>query len=115
MIKFFERLRTEGFKAVLEQLPVGANEECYARSRLLPMGNLANLSGSQREPILRAMNAELNLYDDEFPTRYLKEFLEYMELDMDSLNTTIDKFRRAIIWKKTGGQWKLRQQVAKLK
>ena len=38
-----------------------------------------------------------------------------MELDMDSLNTTIDKFRRAIIWKKTGGQWKLRQQVAKLK
>ena len=68
MIKFFERLRTEGFEAVLEQLSVGANEECYARSRLLPMGNLANLSKSQRYPILRAMNAELNLYDDEFPT-----------------------------------------------
>ena len=54
-------------------------------------------------------------YDDEFPTRYLKEFLEYMELDMDSLNTIIDKFRRPIIWKKTGRQWKLRQQVTKLK
>ena len=54
-------------------------------------------------------------YDDEFPTRYLKEFLEYMEMDMNSLNKTIDKFRRAIIWKKTSGQWKLRQQVAKLK
>jgi hypothetical protein len=68
MIKFFEILRTEEFKAVLERLPVGANEECYARSRLFPMGNLANLSESQRDPILRAMNAELNLYDDEFPT-----------------------------------------------
>ena len=54
-------------------------------------------------------------YDDEFPTRYLKEFLEYMEMDMNSLNKTIDKFRRAIIWKKTSGQWKLRQQVTKLK
>jgi len=38
-----------------------------------------------------------------------------MEMDMNSLNKTIDKFRRAIIWKKTSGQWKLRQQVAKLK
>ena len=54
-------------------------------------------------------------YDDEFPTRYLKEFLEYMEMDMNSLNKIIDKFRRAIIWKKTSGQWKLRQQVTKLK
>ena len=53
-------------------------------------------------------------YDDEFPTRYLKEFLEYMEMDMHTLYKTIDKFRKPIIWKKVNGQWKLRNQVSKL-
>jgi len=53
-------------------------------------------------------------YDGEFPSRYLKEFLEYMEMDIDTLNKTIDKFRRPLIWRKSNGQWKLRQQVAKL-
>lgn len=54
-------------------------------------------------------------YDSEFPTRYLKEFLEYMEMDLNVLNRTIDKFRRPLIWRKTNCQWKLRQQVTKLK
>ena len=53
-------------------------------------------------------------YDGEFPTRYLKEFLEYMEMDLNILNKSIDKFRRPLIWSKVNGQWNLRQQVKKL-
>jgi len=52
-------------------------------------------------------------YDGEFPATYLKEFLEYVDMNMDALFRTIDKFRRPIIWKKVNGQWKLRQQVQK--
>ena len=53
-------------------------------------------------------------YDSEFPAKYLKEFLEYMELDLGKLNRIIDKFRRTIIWNKEDDEWKLRHQVTKL-
>ena len=54
-------------------------------------------------------------YDGEFPKRYLKEFLDYMEMDMNSLNQIFDKFRRSIIWKKENHEWVLKQKVSKLK
>lgn len=54
-------------------------------------------------------------YDGEFPAKNLKEFLDYMDMDLDALFKIIDKFRRPIVWKKENGQWKLRQQVTKLK
>ena len=54
-------------------------------------------------------------FDGEFPSKYLKEFLEYMNFDLDQLNSIIDKFRRSIVWKKTKNGWKLREQVKKLK
>jgi N-acetyl sugar amidotransferase len=53
-------------------------------------------------------------YDHEFPSKYLDEFLEYMKLDLNSLNKIIDKFRRNIIWEKHDNDWKLRYQVQKL-
>jgi N-acetyl sugar amidotransferase len=53
-------------------------------------------------------------YDGEYPKLYEKDFLDYMSMDKDFLNTIFDKFRRPIIWKKDGGKWKLRHQVAKL-
>jgi N-acetyl sugar amidotransferase len=53
-------------------------------------------------------------YDGEFPTLYLKDSLEYLDIDMSTLFRTIDKFRRPIIWKKEKNQWNLRQQVKKL-
>lgn len=52
-------------------------------------------------------------YDGEFPTLYLKDSLEYLDIDIDTLFRTIDKFRRPIIWKKEKNEWKLRRQVTK--
>lgn len=54
-------------------------------------------------------------YDHEFPAKHLKEFLEYMEMDMDEFFRTINKFRRPVIWKLENCKWTLRQQVTKLK
>ena len=53
-------------------------------------------------------------YDKEFPTRYLKEFLEYMDMDMDMLSKIIDKFRKPLIWKKENDEWLLKHIVKKL-
>ena len=53
-------------------------------------------------------------YDGEFPNLYLDEFLDYMNMDLNALYQTIDKFRRPLIWKKENNEWKLRYQVTKL-
>ena len=52
-------------------------------------------------------------YDGEFPTRHLNEFLDYMGMNMNSLNSTINKFRRPIIWKRNNDQWELRHKIKK--
>ena len=52
-------------------------------------------------------------YDGEFPAKYLKDFLDYVYMDMNTLDQTIDRYRRPIIWKNENGRWKLRQQVTK--
>jgi N-acetyl sugar amidotransferase len=53
-------------------------------------------------------------YDDEFPSKYLSEFLEYMQIDEKTLNSIIDKFRKPLIWEKLGDNWQLRNQVSKI-
>jgi hypothetical protein len=53
-------------------------------------------------------------YDGEFPSEHLDLFLDYMEMDIDELNTIFDKFRKPIIWKKENNEWKLQHQITKL-
>lgn len=52
-------------------------------------------------------------HDDEYPSKYLQEFLEYMNIDKNQLDEIVDKFRRPIIWKKEDNIWKLRHQIQK--
>ncbi len=49
-----------------------------------------------------------------FLKRYLKEFLEYMDMDMDMLSKIIDKFRKPLIWKKENDKWLLKHIVKKI-
>ncbi len=51
-------------------------------------------------------------YDHEFPTKYYKEFLKYMNNMTDAhFWKIIDKFRSPHIWKRENGDWKLRKTV----
>ncbi|MFX0036480.1 MAG: N-acetyl sugar amidotransferase [Candidatus Hermodarchaeota archaeon] len=50
-------------------------------------------------------------YDHELPTKYLAEFLEYMDMTKEHFFKTIDKFRSPHIWKRENGHWKLRKAV----
>jgi len=50
-------------------------------------------------------------YDGEFPKKYFKEFLDYLQIDEAHFWKVIDAYRLPHIWEKAGGQWRLKQQV----
>ena len=51
-------------------------------------------------------------FDQEFPNKYFKEFLEYVSLSESEFHETIDKFRSPHLWTKINGEWKLRNLVS---
>ena len=59
--------------------------------------------------------ALVNRFDGEFPDRYFKELMEYLEIDPDYFRTELtDKFRSPHLWSKDGkGDWKLNHNVSK--
>ena len=51
-------------------------------------------------------------FDNEAPTKYLKETLEYLDIDEEHYWKVIDSFRLPHIWTKVNGKWKLRHTVS---
>lgn len=51
-------------------------------------------------------------YDSEFPSKYFKKFLEYIDTTEVDFHNTIDKHRSPHIWKKIAGEWRLRHTVS---
>jgi hypothetical protein len=46
-------------------------------------------------------------YDGEFPSKYFKEFLEYISLTEEEFHEICDSFRPPVLWEKdASGQWK---------
>lgn len=50
-------------------------------------------------------------YDLEFPYKYFKDFLEYINIDEKEFHDTTDKFRSPHLWHKVDGKWSLRHTV----
>ena len=50
-------------------------------------------------------------YDHEFPSQFLEDFLEYLNLDEENFFSTIDKFRNPNLWHKEKDSWVLKAQV----
>lgn len=50
-------------------------------------------------------------YDAEFPSKYFKEILDYMEITEEQFWTTIDQARSPHLWMNVGGEWKLRHPI----
>ena len=54
----------------------------------------------------------VNRFDNEFPEKFFKDFLEYIDLSEKDFFRIVDKFRSPHIWGKDGnGDWKLRHNV----
>ena len=50
-------------------------------------------------------------YDAEFPDRYFKDFLQYIDITEDHFWSVVDSFRPEHVWKKEGNDWVLRNTV----
>ena len=56
--------------------------------------------------------ALVHKFDGEFPKRYFKEIMNFIEMDPDHFLELCDKFRSPNLWKKENGEWKLREKVS---
>lgn len=56
--------------------------------------------------------ALVHRFDGERPKRYIQEVMEYLGMTMDQFDQLCDEHRSPHLWKKEGGEWKLRHQVA---
>tara|TARA_B100001057_G_C22840205_1_gene946777 strand:+ start:930 stop:2129 length:1200 start_codon:yes stop_codon:yes gene_type:complete len=56
--------------------------------------------------------ALVNKYDEEFPIKFYKEFLEYIDITEEEFNQIVDNFRSPHLWKKIDNQWKLKFRIS---
>ena len=47
-------------------------------------------------------------YDGEFPKKYYRDFLEYLEINENQFNEIVESWRSSKIWKKSGNNWVLK-------
>lgn len=50
-------------------------------------------------------------FDNEFPKKHFKEFLEYIDIDEKTFFQTVDKFRSPHLWTKISGKWQLKKKL----
>ncbi|WP_413391301.1 N-acetyl sugar amidotransferase [Prochlorococcus marinus] len=56
----------------------------------------------------------VNKFDGEFPKRYFKDVMEYLDIDPDYFkNELTDKFRSPHLWEQIDGEWRLRHNISK--
>jgi len=51
-------------------------------------------------------------YDDEFPEKYFKEFLDYIDTSEEEFWDVVNRHRSPHLWKQQNGVWRLRHTVA---
>jgi hypothetical protein len=52
-------------------------------------------------------------FDQEFPLKFFKTFLSYIDTTEEEFWTTINKFRSPHLWKQVESNWKLRHTISK--
>lgn len=53
----------------------------------------------------------VRLYDNEFPSKYFGDFLDYINVDEETFRKTIDDFRSEHLWIKDNDNWNLRKPI----
>ena len=53
----------------------------------------------------------VNKYDSEFPTKYFKEFLEYIDTTEEEFWETVERFRSPHLWEHRDDKWVLRHKL----
>jgi len=108
--------RTEGTFTNFDSLD-DKSDNLYYYMQYIKFGFGRALRDAARQVQNRQMTKEEALdvilkYDHEFPSRYFKDMLEYLDLDEVSFYKIVDQHRNEEIWKKENGQWVLRYPVS---
>ncbi len=56
--------------------------------------------------------ALVHKYDQEFPKKYFKEFLEYVDISEEAFFEIVDRYRSPHLWEKKSSGWALRHTVS---
>lgn len=56
--------------------------------------------------------ALVHRFDGEFPERYFREVMDYLEIDPEAFMELCDQFRSPHLWEKVGETWRLKHQVS---
>ena len=55
--------------------------------------------------------ALMRRYEGEFPKKYFKDFLEYLQIDEDHFWDVVDSWRSPNLWKKNNNDWVLKYPI----
>ena len=55
--------------------------------------------------------ALVNKFDGEFPEKYFKETMDYLDINEDDFHRLCNEFRSPHLWKFADGEWKLRKTI----
>lgn len=55
--------------------------------------------------------AFVHKYDGEFPVKYFREFLEYLNITEDRFWEVVDRYRMPHLWERADGKWVLKHKV----
>lgn len=93
--------KIDGFHYYTTYIKFGIGRATYDAAQEIRSGHLTREEGV----------ALVRRYDGEFPKKYFKEILEYMDISEKLFWETINKFRPPHLWKKEKGKWILKHQV----
>lgn len=90
--------KTDGFHFYLQFIKFGFGRCTSEAAMEIRCGHITREEGV----------ALVRKYDGEFPKRYFKEYLEYLDLTADEFWQIVDKFRPSHLWDKVEGEWRLK-------
>ncbi len=93
--------KTDGFHFYLAYIKFGIGRATSDAAHEIRDGHLTREEGVSL----------VRRYDGEFPQKYLKDFLNYLDLDEKKFWKIIDSWRPPHLWEKKKGKWHLKYQV----
>ena len=93
--------RIDGFHYFTTNIKFGIGRTTYDASQEIRNNKITREEGV----------ALVQRFDGEFPQRYFKQVLEYMNFSEEEFWEIVDGFRSPHLWQKENGVWKLRHKV----